>query len=117
MADVGIDDGALRIELTVPERVLSLHGATVRVPLADIRSVRVVREILGQVRGVRTPGADIPGVLAIGSWRGTVDGRRFHDFVVVQRPGPGLVVTTTGGTYDRLVLGSENPEALAAELR
>ena len=115
MAQVVIDGGILRIDLTVPERVVSLHGASVSVPLAQIRAVRVVRDVLGQVRGLRTPGAGVPGILAIGVWRGLADGRRFQDFVVVHRPGPGLVITTSG-RYDRMLIGSDDPKQLAAEL-
>jgi uncharacterized protein len=116
MADVAISDGVLQINLTVPERVFSLHGGSVAVPLDEIRGVRVVRDLLGQVRGLRMPGAGVPGRIAIGTWRGTADGRPFHDFVLVRTPGPGVVITTTGGTYDRILLDAEDPEQLAAEL-
>jgi hypothetical protein len=116
MANVAISDGALHIELTVPERVFSLHGGTVIVPLAQIRGVRIVRNLLGQVRGLRMPGAGVPGRAAIGTWRGTADGRPFHDFVLIRTPGPGLVITTIGGSYDRVLLGSDEPEELAAQL-
>ena len=75
MSSITIRDGALHIELTVPERVLSLHDASIDVPLAHVTGVRVVRDVLAQLRGLRMPGAGIPGVLAIGTWRGTVDGR------------------------------------------
>jgi hypothetical protein len=75
----------------------------------------VVRDVLGQIRGSRMPGAGLPGRVAIGTWRGTADGRAFHDFVLVRSPGPGVVITTTG-MYDRVVLGSEEPEALATQL-
>jgi len=115
MSSVAIRDGALHIELTVPERVLSLHGASIDVPLADVTGVRVVRDVLAHVRGLRMPGAGVPGVLAIGAWRGTVDGRRFHDFAVIHRAGPGLVITTSG-EYDRILLGDDAPEALAFDL-
>ena len=110
-----IRDGALRIELTVPERVLSLHGANIEVPLADIRGVRIVRDVFAQLRGMRMPGAGIPGLLAIGTWRGTADGRTFHDFALIHRGGPGVVVTTAGH-YERLLFDSDEPEAFAADL-
>jgi hypothetical protein len=116
MADVAINDGALQISLTVPERVFSLHGGSVVVPLAEIRGVRIVRDVLGQVRGLRMPGAGVPGRVAIGTWRGTADGRPFHDFVLVRTAGPGVVITTAGNTYDRILLDSETPEQLAADL-
>lgn len=115
MANVAVAEGALRIHLTVPERVFSLHGASVVVPLDTIRGVRVVRDVLSQLRGLRTPGAGIPGVAAIGVWRGIADGRRFHDFVLVRRPGAGLVITAAG-EYDRILLGTDDHDKLAAEL-
>ena len=115
MAKVSVCGGKLRIELTVPERVFSLHGASLAVPLSDIRGVRVVRDILGQLRGLRMPGAGISGVVAIGTWRGTVDGRGFHDFALIQRAGPGLVISTDG-EYDRLLIGSDEPEDFLDEL-
>lgn len=115
MATVAVQDGELRISLTVPEQVFSLHGSAVTVPLSDIRGVRIVRDVLGQLRGLRMPGAGIPGVLAIGTWRGTADGRTFHDFAIIRHAGPGLVITTVG-TYDRVLISAEDPKALAAEL-
>ena len=108
-------DGVLRIELTVPERVLSLHGANIEVPLSEIRGARIVRDIFGQLRGMRMPGAGIPGLLAIGTWRGMTDGRTFHDFALIHHTGPGVIVTTTG-RYERLLLGTADPEQLVAEL-
>lgn len=115
MSSVTVRDCALRIELTVPERVFSLHGANIDVPLSEIRSVRIVPDIHGQLRGLRMPGAGIPGLLAIGTWRGTADGRTFHDFALIHRAGPGVVVTTTG-YYARLLIGSDEPEVLVADL-
>jgi hypothetical protein len=115
MAEVSVSDGALRINLTVPERVFSLHGGSVVVPLDEIARVRVVRDVLGQVRGLRMPGAGLPGQVAIGVWRGHLDGRPFHDFVLVRTPGPGVIITTNGD-YDRILLGSEDPDQLVAEL-
>jgi uncharacterized protein len=115
MAEVTVGDGALRIALTVPERVFSLHGGSVEIPLEQIRGVRVVRDIFGQLRGLRMPGAGVVGRVAIGIWRGTLDGRPYHDFVLVRSAGPGVVITTTG-QYDRVLLGTDAPEELAAEL-
>jgi hypothetical protein len=115
MSCVVVQDGVLRIELTVPERVFSLHGANIDVPLSEIRGVRIVRDIIGQVRGLRMPGAGIPGLLAIGTWRGTVDGRIFHDFALIHHGGPGVVVTTSGH-YERLLIGTDEPEVLVADL-
>jgi hypothetical protein len=115
MADITVEDGTLHIALTVPERVFSLHGGSVEISLDEIRGVRVVRDILGQLRGLRMPGAGVPGRVAIGTWRGTLDGRPYHDFVLVRSAGPGLVITTSG-QYNRVLLGSADPELLAEQL-
>jgi hypothetical protein len=115
MAEVTISDTALQIELTVPERVLSLHATNVLVARRDITGARIVRDILGQIRGMRMPGARFPGILAIGTWHGMFRQTEYHDFVLVHRPGPGVLITTTGG-YDRILLGTNEPEQFVAEL-
>ncbi|HEY7008032.1 MAG TPA: hypothetical protein VH395_03780 [Jatrophihabitantaceae bacterium] len=115
MAEVTVDDGQLVISLSVPERVFSLHGGSVIIPLEQVGGVRVVRNVLGQLRGLRTPGASVRGRVAIGTWRGTADGRAFRDFVLIRQPGPGVVITTSG-EYDRVLLDSDEPHQLAARI-
>jgi hypothetical protein len=115
VADVSIAGGALHIVLSVPERVLSLHAGDVRIPLASIVSMTPVRDVMTHVRGRRTPGARVPGLLAVGTWVGTERGESYSDFVVVDRPGPGVVITIDGGgPYDRVVLGTPDPRSLIA---
>lgn len=89
MANVTIGDGTLTIALTVPERVVSLHGGSVVVPLKEIRGVRIVRNVLGQVRGLRMPGAGVPGRVAIGTWQGTAMAGRSMTSCSSARPEPG----------------------------
>jgi hypothetical protein len=115
MADVWVDDDRLRITLSVPERVLSLQAGDVEVTLESIEHVRVVRDVLSHVRGRRKPGANFPGMLAIGVWRGVEGGQTFNDFVLIQEPGSGVIVTTTG-EFDRILLSTDEPERFAFEL-
>ena len=115
MAEVWADGNRLRITLSVPEQVLSLQAGDLQIPLDSVDHVRVVRDVLSHVRGRRKPGANFPGTLAIGVWRGVEGGRTFEDFVLVQEPGSGVVITTSG-TFDRLVVSTEEPERLAFEL-
>lgn len=110
-----MDGDRLRISLSVPERVLSLQCSDIEVPLDAIEKVRVVRDVLRHLRGCRQPGANFPGMLAIGVWRGVDGGKSFDDFVVVQEPGSGVIVDTSG-QYARLVLSTDEPERLAFEL-
>jgi hypothetical protein len=115
MADVWVDGDRLRITLSVPERVLSLQAGDIDVSLNSIEHVRVVRDVLSHVRGRRKPGANFPGTLAIGVWRGVDGGRNFSDFVLIQVPGSGVVIATSG-RFDRIVLSTDEPERLAFEL-
>jgi uncharacterized protein len=116
VADVSIRDDALVIELTVPERVLSLHAGSISVPLRQITKAVAVTDAMAQIRGTRMPGAAMAGRLAIGTWRGDQAGRSFHDLVVVHRPGPGLVLSLRGNHYDRIVLETPRAEQLIADL-
>lgn len=38
---------------------------------------------MAELKGMRLPGAGIPGVLAIGTWRGHDGDRVFHDFALI----------------------------------
>src|SRR4051794_10342477 len=53
VADVSIREDALVIELTVPERVLSLHGGAISVPLRHITKATAVHDVMAQLRGAR----------------------------------------------------------------
>lgn len=117
MADVAIRDDTLFIELTVPERVLSLHRGSVSIPVRHITKAVAVPDVMTQIRGTRMPGAGLPGRLAIGTWRGDQAGRAFHDLVVAHRPGPGVVLTLRGGEFDRILLETPRAAQLIAELR
>jgi len=116
VADVSIENGVLRIDLTVPERVLSLHGRTVEIPIGNITDMRPVEDVMSEIRGLKMPGTRLPGSLAIGTWQGQDDREAFHDFVVVHEDGPGVVISAQDSEYDRVVLGNEDPDALLAEL-
>jgi hypothetical protein len=116
VADVSISEDTLVIELTIPERVVSLHGGSLSVPRRQITKAVAVPDAIAQVRGTRRPGAGVPGQLAIGMWSGDQAGRTFLDFVVVERPGPGVVLTLRGNEYDRIVLGTARPEQVIADL-
>jgi hypothetical protein len=117
VAAVSVSNGELRIALSVPERVLSLHDGDVRIPLASIVSTTPVKDVMNHLRGRRTPGARVPGVLAIGTWGGSEHGESYSDFVAVDRPGAGVVITVAGGPYSRVVIGAENPQDLIAALQ
>jgi len=99
MARVEVDEGQLVVRLSWPERLLALHGDE-RVPLSDARGVTVTDDLLGAVRGLRSPGTGVPGLVAVGTNRG----RDWRDLVVAAGRGPGLVVTLAPGSRWRRLL-------------
>src|SRR5690349_5633506 len=91
MATVSVGDGSLRLHLRLSERLLAAHRGDVVIPQASITKVEPVSDILAGRRGLRMPGTGT-GSIMIGTWRGTdADGRKFKDFAVVHRRGPGVV--------------------------
>lgn len=117
MADLSIDGDTLRIELSVSERVLGLHGRNIEIPLADIVDVTVVDDVMAELDGLRMPGAGIPGALAIGTWRGHDGEGPFHDFALIHHGGPGVVLIARNAAYRRVLLSADDPTGLAASLR
>jgi hypothetical protein len=116
VAEVSVRDAGLHVELTVSERVLALHRRNVDVPHEQIVDARAVPDLLAHVRGLRSPGTGIPGLVAIGTWVGTADGKRYHDFVIAHHKGSGVIVTAEGGDYDRVLVGSPDPDGLVRAL-
>ena len=117
MADVSVVDGTMHITLTVPESLAAVHGRTLDVPISSITDVTAVDDIFGQVRGLRMPGTGWPNRIAIGTWRGGRGQAKFRDFALIHRPGPGVVVSTSGVPYDRILIGLPQPEELVEERR
>lgn len=107
-----VTGGALRIELSRAEQMLGLRRSFA-VPLGQVRSARVEpRREVQHRRGLRAPGTEVPGRIAIGTWRG--HGRR--DFWNVRRADRVLVVELEGNRFDRLVLEVDDPDRLAGLL-
>ncbi|MDN5857301.1 MAG: lysophospholipase [Pseudonocardia sp.] len=107
-----IDGHDLVVELTRAQRVAGLLR-DVRVPLHAVRDVEVVPNTLYATTGIRAPGLGVPGLIKIGTWR-----RRGHRELVVAGAGaPGVRVSLSGRPYDALVLATDEPERLAADLR
>lgn len=113
MARLETADGMLAVELSWPERILALRGRTL-VPLADVASVGVTDNLIGAVRGLRAPGTGIPGLVAVGTFRG----RGWRDLVVAAGRGPGVVVTmVAGAAWRRILVRDPQADATAARLQ
>lgn len=112
MADIQFAGDDLVLVLSTLEKVEGVHG-DIRVPLSSVRQVEVVDRPLDLIQGFKLPGAGILGRTAVGTWV-SPDGKTF---AVEHHASRGIVVKLEGQAYEQLVVGSENPEALAESVR
>ncbi len=111
MATVTTTPQTLHVSLTRAERVLGLLR-DLEVPRSAVRAVEVVPDGLAAVRGLRAPGLGLPGLRLIGTWR-----RRGEKALVsVRRGQPAVRVRLTGQRFDTLLLGVDDPAAVARAL-
>ena len=110
MATVSTTPGTLTVTLSRAERVLGLLR-DLEVPRSAVRAVEVVPDGLTGVRGLRAPGLGLPG-RRIGTWRG----RGEKTLVSVRRGQPAVRVRLAGQRFDALLLGVDDPAAVAGTL-
>ncbi len=112
LAKLIVDGDELVVRLRAVERIEAVHGE-VRVPLRSVRTVEVLDDVVGAVHGFRV-GTGIPGSVAIG----TFSSRDAKIFAVVHHDTPrGLRVNLEGAQFDEMIVGCDDPEAVAAALR
>jgi hypothetical protein len=111
MAHLEVDGGRLALRLTTAENLESAHGDVV-VPRPSVATVRVTEDVWSELRGIRAPGTGIPGVIAVGTRRGSFG----KDFVVVHGKGRGVVVELVDQPFSRLVLTTPDPEETVARV-
>lgn len=111
MAGLAIDGDDLVLELSTTEKLEGMHG-TIRVPLDAVTAVRAVDDPWAELRGIRAPGTGIPGVIAVGTRRGS----DIKDFAAVHGKGPAVVVDLVGAEYGRLVATADDAVAVAAKI-
>jgi hypothetical protein len=111
MATVRIDGNRLTVRLSAIEKVAGLLR-DIEVPLQAVTAVEVEPDGLTAARGVRAPGLAIPGRRKIGTWRG----RGTKRMVSVRAGQPAIRLTVTGQRHDELLLGHDDPTALASRI-
>jgi hypothetical protein len=110
---LSVEGERLRVRLTPFEQLLGLRRSF-EVPVARIADARVATRTEALAgRGFRAPGTDVPGLIALGTWRGP-RGRQFWN---VRRGRRVLVIDLRGGGLSRLVLQIPEPDAGAERLR
>ncbi len=66
-----------------------------------------------ELRGIRAPGTGIPGVVAVGTRRGSFG----KDFVAVHGKGSAVVVELDGAPFERLIATTIDADDTAAMIR
>jgi len=111
VAKLQVEGDELVVTMHTSEELGALHGS-IRVPLAAVRSVRAVDDPWTELRGIRAPGTGIPGVIALGTLRGSFG----KDFAAVYHHRPGVVVELQGAEYSRLVVTADDAVEVAARI-
>jgi hypothetical protein len=112
VASLILDGADLVVQMSDLEKVEAVH-VDIHVPLTAIHEVRAVGDAWPELRGIRAPGTGIPGVIAVGTRRGSFG----KDFAAVHGRGPAVVVDLEGAAYARIVVTTSDAESVAAEIR
>jgi hypothetical protein len=112
VAVLNVDGSDLVVTMSEVENFEALHR-DIRVPLSAVRAVRVVDDAWPELRGIRAPGTGIPGVIAVGTRRGSFG----KDFVVVHGKDPAVVIELAGAAYSRIVVTTPEAASVAAEIQ
>lgn len=111
MSEIVLTEDTLKLHLTAAEKVATTHG-DISVPRSAITGVEIVEDALGAAHGLRV-GLGLPGVRKLGTWIS----RSGREFVDVRADQPAVRVLLTGQGPASLLLGTDDPQALAAALR
>ncbi len=111
MARFEVHGDRLALHLTPEEHVEGLHR-DIDVPLASVTRARVTDDVWTELRGIRAPGTGLPGVVAVGTRRGSFG----KDFAAVHGKGRGVVVELAGQPFERIVITTLDPEAEVASI-
>jgi hypothetical protein len=102
---------SLEIHLSPIEKLASLRWG-VSVPLSSIKGATIDRGAVPAQLGLRIPGTGFPGLIAAG----TFIKNRDKQFVFWAVGDSVVVVELTGHKFQRLILGTKNPEELERQI-
>ena len=112
MARLIVGGDVLRVHLWFLGRVGAVVTSDLWIPLTAVRSVRVTRQAWSELRGERSPGTCVRGVVALGTFK-HLYGR---DFVAVYGRGPAVVVELEGMRFLRLLISRQDAEEVAEQI-
>jgi hypothetical protein len=113
MATLDVEDDRVVVRFTGRQAVMAL-ARQVSVPIADVTAVEVVADGWEVDLGLRVGGTGIPRRLAFGRYRKRGGSRTFAALYCGE---PALVISTSGGDWDRLAIALEDTEDAASRVR
>jgi hypothetical protein len=111
MPAIAVDGDELVVTLEPSEKRWGLLS-DLRVPVSAVATVDVVADGRRAVHGIRAPGLGGSQRL-IGTWRAKQD----RQYVCVRRDQPAVKVVVDGQRYRTILIGSDDAERIAAEIR
>ena len=111
MARLEVEGDRLALRLTGVEHLEGMHRDVV-VPTSSVTAARVTEDVWSELRGIRAPGTGIPGVIAVGTRRGSFG----KDFAVVHGKGRGVVVELVDQDFSRIVITTPDPEEVVSRI-
>ena len=109
MSKIHVEGDELIVEIEGLDKLWALKSRLV-IPLANVRGATADPGILKESKGLRTPGAHVPGVITAGTFR--LDGERV--FWDVHDAAKALVIELADERYARLVVQVADPRATVA---
>lgn len=118
MVTLLLDSAQLEVVLSPLERALSFRNGSLRIDRSHIVRVQLTDDPWTWLRGVPSPGTQVHGVVAMGTWKSAGGA----DFVVVKRRKPAVVIdldpdADDAGEFQRVVLTTRHGLALVQALR
>ena len=113
-----LDSAQLEVVLSPLERALSFRRSRLRIERAHIVRVQLTDDPWTWLRGVPSPGTQVRGVVAMGTWKSA----GAADFIVVKRRKPAVVIDLdpeagAAAEFQRVVLTTRHGLALVQALR
>ncbi|MDX6352744.1 MAG: hypothetical protein QOF84_7534 [Streptomyces sp.] len=109
MSKVHIEGDELIVEIEGLDKLWALKSRLV-IPLANVRGATADPGILKESKGLRAPGAHVPGVITAGTFK--LDGERV--FWDVHDAAKALVIELADERYSRLIVQVSDPRATVA---
>jgi hypothetical protein len=106
VAHVRVENDTLIVEMRGLDKLWALKSR-IEVPLAHVRGATADPGMIREPKGIRAPGAHVPGVIVAGTFH--VDGERV--FWDVHDAAKAVVIELEGERYARLVVQVDDPRA------